>query len=380
MKKLVPFLILGLVIRLGLMAWTIHSDIRGHNFAAYLIAQKGEIFSFYDHLRLLPRSDPLVRLYHDDLFIYPPLAYLTHALFNKVLYPFYPQNLFNLLILDIGQTAHNPQLPWLLILLKLPYLVADVFCLLIIRKILEPKFQYLGSLLWIFNPVTIYASYMLAQFDIFIALFLLLALSSMKLSPVFIGLAAGFKPFPLFFLPFLPGNKLKNVLMGLLTYLVLLSPYLGSIGFRQYALLASQSDKITYAKIMVSATQYIPLFFVGVVAFFWWNYYKEKSLPAWSWPMSVLLLFYSFSHFHPQWFVWLTPWLIYQTLSGKIYLYWAAILAWLTILLSFDFSLHLASFWWLGLVPNQYLFSGNLLFSNLVLLARAFLIPVSFLL
>ena len=365
MKKLIPFLIFGLVIRLGLMAWTIHPDIRGHNFAAFLIAQKGEFFFFYYLRRQLPRPDPLVRLYHDDLFIYPPLAYLTHTLFNKVLYPFYPQSLFQLLILDIGQTAHNSQLPWLLILLKMPYLVADVFCLLVLRKILEPKHQFLGSLLWIFNPVTIYASYILAQFDIFIALFLFLALSSKKFSPILIGLAAGFKPFPLLLLPFLPGNKIKNILLGLVTYLVLLSPYLSSVGFRQYALLASQTDKITYAKIMVSATQYIPLFFVGMVALFWWNYYKEKSLPAWAWPMAVLLLFYSLSHFHPQWFVWATPFLLLSLVHNpRTRLPIAALLvSYVLIVLSFEPSLNF------GL--NTYL-AGYLTDQNVSLLRAAF--------
>ena len=171
MKKLLPWLVLGLVIRIFLMTSTLHPDIRGHNFAAYLIAQKGEVFTFYDHLRLQPRNDPLVLLYHDGLFVYPPLAYLVHAIFNKILFPLYPQKLFFTLIYDISKTAGQPQLPWLLFLLKFPYLTADILCLVVLRKVLEPKYQFIGSLLWIFNPVTLYVSYILAQFGIFIALF-----------------------------------------------------------------------------------------------------------------------------------------------------------------------------------------------------------------
>ena len=310
MKKLTPFLLLGLGLRLFLMSSTVHPDIRGHNLAAYLIAQKGQILDFYDYISRLPRTNPLVILYHDGLFIYPPLAYLTHAVFNFFLYPLYPQRPFDLLILDIGQAKGLPDFGLLTFLLKFPYLVADVFSLLILRKILDSKYHFLGSILWIFNPLTLYSAYMLSQFDIFIALFLLLALAYPKLSPIFIGLSAGFKPFPLFFLPFLSGSKLKNIATGLLTYLLSLLPYMRSVGFRQYALLANQTDKIVYAKIMVSSSQYLPLFFVAVIVLFWWHYFSPKSLSTWGWQLAFLLAFFSLTHFPPQWFTWTAPFLL----------------------------------------------------------------------
>lgn len=342
MKKLFPWLIIGLAIRLSLMMYTIHPDIRGHNLAAYLIAQKGQILSLYDYLRLQPRTDPWVVLYRDDIFSYPPLAYLTHGLANFILYPLYPQQLFHTFILDMGQTTGHPQLPWLLFLLKLPYFAADVFCLFILYRLLEPKHRFFGSVLWLFNPLTLYSAYMLGQFDIFIVLFILLAHLWPNLSPVLIGLAAGYKPFPLFFLPFLPGSKLKNISTGLLTYGLLILPYIPSIGFRQYALLASQTDKISYAKIFVSGSQYLPIFFTGLVVLFWLNYIRPKLLPAWAWPMSVLLLFYSVTHYHPQWFTWISPFLILTLINFKKSLPLLAILllCHLLIVLSFEPSLN----------------------------------------
>lgn len=310
MTKLLPWIIIGLVLRLFLMGWTLHPDIRGHNLAAYLIAQKHEVFTFYDHMRLLPRNDPLVILYHDDIFAYPPLAYLTHALFNFFLYPLYPQSLFQTLIIDIGKTAHAPQLPWLLFLLKFPYLIADILGFFVWRKLLDPKHKLLGSLLWIFNPVTLYSAYMLSQFDIYIVLFLLLALAYPKAGAFFIAVAASYKPFPLFLLPFLPGSKIKNISIGIAVYVGLMAPYLRSVGFRQYALLASQTDKIIYARLPISGAQYIPLFFFGLMGLFWWNYFRPKSLPLWAWLGAVFLLFYSVTHFHPQWFTWGSPFLL----------------------------------------------------------------------
>ena len=368
MKKLTPFLILGLVLRLVLMIFTVHPDIRGHNLAAYLIAQKREFLGFYDHLGRLPRTHPLVVLYHDGLFIYPPLAYLTHAVFNLFLYPLYPQKLFNLLILDMGQAEGLAGFGFLTFLLKFPYLVADFLGLLVLRKILDSKHQFLGSLLWIFNPVTLYSAYMIGQFDIFIALFLLLALAYPRLAPAFVGLAAGFKPFPLLFLPFLPGSKFKNITTGLLTYILLILPYLPSQAFRQYALLANQTDKTVYAKIMVSGSQYLPLFFVAVIALFWWHYFSPKSQTTWGWQLAVLLAFYSLTHFHPQWFTWASPFLILAFVhKPKARLPILALLgSYMLIILWFESSLNF------GLFGLDYSLAGILSDQNVSLIRAVF--------
>ncbi len=315
MKKIGFWLIVALVLRLVLSGAALHPDVRGHNLAGYLIAQKGQLFSFYDYLSRQPRADPWVMLYRDDLFIYPPLAYIVHGISNFLLYPLYPQELFLTLITDIGQTMGSPDLPRLLIFLKLPYLIADILCLIVLRQIVAQKHKFLATLLWLFNPITIYASYMIGQFDIFIALFILLALlfsqsKNQWISAVFLGFAASFKPFPLFLMPFLPGSKPKNIIIGVVTYILLMSPYLGSVGYRQYALLAPQTDKLIYAKVMVSGSQYLPLFFLGLFILFWFNYFRPQIMNTHVWFASVGLLFYSLTHYHPQWFVWIAPALV----------------------------------------------------------------------
>jgi hypothetical protein len=315
MKKLLPWLIIGLVLRLALIPLTLHPDFRAVNLAAYWIAQKGEIFTFYDHISKLPRTDHLVLLYGDNLFIYPPLAYLTHAVFDKVLYWAYPQNTFWLLINDIGRLRRDPGFPLLMYFLKLPYLIADFACLWVILKLLPEKTRTAGALFWIFNPVTIYVSYMIGQFDIFIALFLLLTLLYADKKPwlaaVFLGLSACFKPFTLVLAPLLPGSKLKNLLISGGTYLLTILPYLRSPAFKQYALLASQSDKLFYAKIIVSGSQYVPVFVLGLFLIYWWNYFRPKTHETWGWLVMPLLLFYSVTNYHPQWFVWVIPFLMF---------------------------------------------------------------------
>ncbi len=334
-KKITILAIVGLIIRLVLIPITMHADFRAYNLAAYLITQKGQLFSFYDYISRLPRNDRILEVFMDDgLFIYPPLAYLTHALFMWFLSPLYPWPTLNTLILYFDHVRPDPHLPWLLYLLKFPYLVADAAGLIILLKLVDPKRRLMAATLWIFNPITIYSSYMLAQFDIYIAMFLLLAMlfaarGRSLWAAVCIGLAAGFKPFPLLLAPFLGQGlwgKTKHIGLSLLTYLAIISPYLSSPGFKQYALLANQTEKLWFAKISVSGGQYISIFLLGLVLLLWWNFYKPKALSLTGWITSTLLLFFSVVHYHVQWFIWIIPSLIIILTTNKKLLFPSTVL------------------------------------------------------
>ncbi len=356
MNKLLIIFILGLIIRFLIIPFTIHPDFRAVNLAASLISTKGELFTFYDHISKLPRDNKLVTLYGDNLFIYPPLAYIFHAPFHALLSPIYPKVEWELLINDIGKLRTSTQTPLLLILLKLPYLVVDLIGFFILYKLLPIKSRLLGVTLWWLNPISLYVSYGIGQFDIVPAV---LILSSILISPkkpllsaILLGLSAGFKPFPLVLLPFLPGNKLKNCLAGGLTYLLIILPFLSSPAFKMYALFADQSSKLLYAKVFVSATQYISIFLVLYILLLVFNFLKPKTLPFWAWPLSVLLLFYSITNFHPQWFLWVTPLLIISWLENpKTRLVVVGlVLCYIAIIFSFEPSLHFGLFG-LGLSP-----------------------------
>lgn len=355
-KKITIYLIIGLVLRLILITTTVHPDLRGFNLAAYFIAQKGEVLTFYDHLRLLPPSDRLVEIYlHDNqgIFIYPPLAYLTHGIFNFFLYHLYPQPAFYKMIFYWDQFLVDPHLPQLLLLLKLPYLIPDIVCLLLIRKLLAPKDKFIGSLFWVFNPISVYSAYMIGQFDIFIAMFILVAVVISKrsslLGAIALAVSAAYKPFPLLFLPLLPGNlgrKILNLVVGFISFILIIFPYLPSKSFRTDALLASQSDKLSYAKVMVSGSQYLSWFFVGLFAIYWINLLKPKTLTLFAWFAAALLPFYAFSHFHPQWFTWFAPLMVLCTATYRksIYPAMGMLLCFLIIVFSFEPSLNFGLF------------------------------------
>jgi len=339
-------LLVSIALRVILMSNTIHPDFRAVNFAGFLIAQKGEVFSFYDFIRKLPRNDYRVNLYGDDLFIYPPLAYLSHGLANLLLSPFYPSNAFDTLLVDVGSLRQVSNYQGFIFLLKLPYLIVDFLCLWFIRKLVSNDKKNFISLIWLFNPVNLYVTYMIGQFDIFICLFLILSLVYPKLSGIWIGIAAGFKPFPLFLLPLLPGSKIKNLFLGIVTYGIIIAPYLPSQGFRQYALVASLSDKIQYAKVMVSGSQYLSIFFVALIFIYALHATKEKIFSNTIWLALPFLLFYSVTHFHPQWFIWASPFfaLVWvKFVQARLYIL-GLLLFYAVIVLSFDTSLHLGLF------------------------------------
>jgi len=125
MKSLLPWLALGLAIRLILIPLTLHPDIRGHYLGAYFITRHGAFFSVYDFISRLPRDDVYTRLYGDNFLVYSPLTYWFHAAVLSIESAVIPWGLFVSLEQDIGAAIAMPGIPWLLYLLKLPYLLID---------------------------------------------------------------------------------------------------------------------------------------------------------------------------------------------------------------------------------------------------------------
>ena len=351
-KTVIKWLIAGIILRLVVMPFSIHPDLRGHYLGSYFIVAKGQLLGFYDYISRLPRTDPLVQIYGDFFLVYSPLTYLFHAAYLTLVAPIFPWDLYMQLVSDIGRAVHHPQIYQLIFILKLPYLFVDLACLWLMLRLVEPKKHTLATILWVFNLPVIYSAFLIGQFDILLVAFILLALFFLlrknrpEWAAVSLALAASFKLFPLLLVPFLPGNKLKNLLFAALTYLLVIAPYLPSPGFRQYALVAQHSDKMWFAKIMVSGSQFLPLFAVGYVLLFWLNWFKPRLLPAWAWLASPLLLFYSVTHYHPQWFAWATPFLFLAWINQKKTrpLIIALLLLQLGIILSFESSLNFGLF------------------------------------
>lgn len=361
MKKfLIKWILIGLALRLILMPFTIHPDIRALDFGAFLISQKAQILTFYDYFSSLDRSNPLVNVYGLDLFIYPPLAYLTPALFMFILSPFYNFSANAVFLGDMTKIFQTTEIFKIAFLLKFPYLLFDFLVAFLLLKIFKAKGR-LAFKIWMLNPVTLYATFAMGQFDIIPTLLIVagifFALKDKKwLAVMMLGIGGAYKMFPLLFLPIfvllLDKNfwiRLKLLVVGLLPYLLVITPYLlFSPMYRQAAFLANQTEKMLFMKLPLSGAEYLSVFLVGYfVLLIMAAKAKFQKDNFWRFGLVLMLLFFAVTHYHPQWFLWLTPFLVWVWLTYEAKYRSLLILlfgCWLILTLFFESSLHLGLF------------------------------------
>ncbi len=352
MKKfLIKWLLIGLFLRLILMPFTVHPDMTALSLGAWLISQKGQWLTFYDYLSQLPKVNPLVNLYGISFFNYPPLAYLIPALFMSILKPFYNFSVNNVFILGMDKIFQTFDLFRNIFLLKLPYLIFDFSLAALLLKIFKEKGPRAFKI-WMLNPLTLYATFAMGQFDIMPTLLvvaaLFLAMKDKKwLSVMMLGLGGAFKMFPLIFLPIFAlvlekgfWRRVRLLFLGLLPYGVIIAPYFFfSPIYRQTAFLASQTEKMLYMKLPLSGAEYLSLFLLGYFLLLILAAQKKVKDNLWRFGLVLLLLFFSVTHYHPQWFLWITPFFIWDWLKyGRQHLPYLVLLSFCWLVLTFFFE------------------------------------------
>lgn len=331
MKNLWMILIIGIILRIFLSLATFHSDTLAFKLGGGLIAT-GKILNLYDY----SNSDVAI-------LNYPPAIYLFHGIFNFLLGAF----------LSTG------------LLVKMPYLIFDLLTGYFLFKLFASKRQAdLAFILWIFNPVNLYATYMMGQFDIiptFFIVFSLFLISKKRedLAALALGGGIAFKIFPIFLIIPLVylgktfSAKIKLLIFTLLPYFLSIIPYINSSNFRSTALFASQSDKSLYAALQVSGGEAILFFPAFLILFYLIIQNKVKEFNLWRFYLIPLLLFFIFTHYHPQWFIWLTPFLIMDLTFNRFKNILPILLilgSWLLSLFFFDPSLTIGLF--APILPN----------------------------
>lgn len=326
-KSIWIILIVGITFRIVLSLVTFHPDVLAFKLGGEVVAS-GNILSLYDY------SDSNIAVLN-----YPPPIYWFHGLFNLVF-----KGIFGSSIL----------------LFKLPYLIFDLLTSFLLLKLFTTaKERILALTFWMFNPVSLYATYMMGQFDIIPTFFTVLSVyftSKGKLGYAALALGGGiaFKIYPIFLLLpiiILAKNyleKFKLIIFALLPYLLSILPYLSSQSFRTTALFANQSSKSLYATIGVSGGESIILFPAFLILFYLLIWTKKlDKLFSWKLYLIPLLLFFIFTHYHPQWLIWVTPFLILDLIFEKFKNLLPIILifgSWLGSLFFFDPSLTLGIF------------------------------------
>lgn len=323
MGKFWAVLIAGIILRIILSLTTYHSDMQVFDLAGKLVAS-GNILNFYDF-----SSDSAV-------FNYPPAVYLYHGLFRFL----------------FGGISHP-------LLLKLPYFIFDLLIGILLFKLSERKVWALAF--WMFNPVSLYATYMMGQFDIIPTFFIILSVylavkNKLQLSALALGGGIAFKLFPVFLvIPLIILGKnyqerIKLLIISLVPYVLSIIPYLSSHNFRTTALFANQSSKSLYANIPVSGGESILLFPVFLLLFYlliWSKRQDFSKIDIWKLYSIPLLLFFIFTHYHPQWLIWLTPLLIFDLVMSEfknLIPIIVIVISWFASLFFFDPSLTLGIF------------------------------------
>jgi hypothetical protein len=367
-KKIIIVLVIGILIRLFLAFSTFHSDIQPFYFAGDVIA-KGNVLNFYDYLRKLPVTDPILKVYPIDLFNYPPLVYFFLGPLSYLISLPFSRSLLHGFIYNLPGLLGNVQLNFLLLTLKLPYLAFDAGIAVFLYKLFkDPKNKFLALTLWLFNPVNLYATYMMGQFDIIPTFFTIAALylavkkEKFFLASLFLGIGACFKIYPILFLVPLALlkdkwlDRIKIIGIGMAAYVVSILPFLGSPGFRATALVAGQTTKSLYAALPISGGEsiiYFPLFILFAYIIFFYNKAKLENL--WERFFIIILIFFIFTHTHPQWFLWLTPFLVIGLVKSHLKhwpLVFVSLIAWLGQVSFFDPGL---SVWLFApIVPSLY--------------------------
>jgi len=335
-NKLFTILIIGITLRLVLSFSTFHSDVQPFDFAGKVISQ-GNILNFYDYLWKLPEDSRILKVYPRNLFNYPPAVYFFLGGASRLTTWMVDPTIHNNFILNFPSTLGNIQLNLLLLLLKIPYLPFDIVCAYLLMALFkEEKKKIWVFTIWMLNPISLFATYMMGTFDIIPAFFGLLCLymvvrkagklnsSNLLAESVVLGLGGAFKIFPLLFLVPLAAlkkgwiDRIKIVGVGLMTYLLTILPFIGSKGFRTTALLAGQITKSLYAQIPISGGESIILFIVFVI-FFYVAFLVKQSPPENLWRrfFVMMLIFFIFTHYHPQYFLWITPFLIIDIVKSN---------------------------------------------------------------
>lgn len=221
-KLIFSLLIAVFLIKLLLMPISLHSDLLSINMFPPLLFQEKiiDIFAYVD------KFDP-----HRGFSYYSPFTYyffaFLHYIFNLVT-PSVTEWMSNLRqiyldgfsgqAVDFINSTPNPNLFLDLFMLKLPYLTADLIAVFLLFKIAKLKLiNKWHILVWVFNPVILYTTYIFGQYDILVISFILLGFIVVKkrlnIGFLILGMAGAFKIYPyLIIIPaaFIFGKNLKE--------------------------------------------------------------------------------------------------------------------------------------------------------------------------
>lgn len=315
MKKI---FLTAIILRLVLAAFLYHTDLK----------------AIYRDSRLIEPG--IVQGYQQGAenrtsLVYPPPIYVLYHYHQKINHWLFSSH-YDAWMEDWGSfhVARHPHIFRDLLVMKLPLLIADLLTAWVLLKIVPAAKKRLAAFLWLFNPVTLYAIYGFGNLDIIPTLLVVSSIAWAKFhrwnwSYVFLGLAAGFKLFPLLLLPFwiaLDPRSLKEKLGGIFLTLAGFGLCLGPLLFHpslvQSLFVSNLTSGIFNATIHLGAGSELPIYLV-IYGLMLLAVLNKKIRPS----LEVILLvvigsLFALSHFHPQWIIWVAPALVLLLVEERI--------------------------------------------------------------
>ena len=240
---------------------------------------------------------------------------------------------------------------------KFPLLLLGLACgwlvyKIVLRETKEENKARLAAIIWYFNPVTIYSLVVMGQNDI-VAIFLsLLAIwwyEKWLVAALCFGLAAGVKSYPIVWALMFWLSMEKNVtkfiyksLTTLAVYGLILLPWITKPYFREAVLNSGLSQRMFIANIGIGFGKEILIVPLILMIFALTVFKPKPSIGKSSKVIFVSsLIILGFSHFNPQWLLWLSAfaaiWIASLGISKtEIMAFVAMILAWIVLTLGFD--------------------------------------------
>lgn len=316
--------VLAVFIRLLIMPFYFHPDIKTYNFQVSFL--RNGIFDIYTYLGENKKSLPI-----QEGFAYFPLTYFFLGGYQILAQPVLGED-FRLWLADSSQTANERNNVFRYIfVLKLPYLILDIAIAFLLTYFFSTREQKNKVFkLWLFNPFSILLIYGYSGFDIIPVFFVILGLvMAMKerlfLTALLLGIGAAFKAYPLLFVPvlFIAGKKslykILSLLLPVVTFLIIIAPFLKSASFRESAFTSGQMSRLTLIGMSLGFGEMIMIGVMALAVFFYWGALEGriKSESLWRYYLAVLLLVFSLLHFHIQWLIWILPFMVIVAVSSR---------------------------------------------------------------
>lgn len=315
-SNLTPIWIAGVLIRLVLIPFTVHIDAYRIYSRSYDAISTGQWFAW--------NSQIVIQLVHNIWFaIIQPLLPHSNAIWSRTA----GELGVGAQPADYARFLAYPHLARALFLMKLPYFGADLATGYVLTRLVESRWRRRVLALWLLNPIVIFVSAIFGRHDslavLAVMLSTLLALRGRRyLGMLLLGLGAAARFFPAFLAPFYAfafrrsRRELAIIIGGLVgMWLVIELTMLAITGSSPTLTLLNRYPHVEYLFDMklapgIAGTLFIFPFAYSILLFWFIDRMGRSAEDYIPIAAAVMLLLFALTHFHPQYAIWIVPFLV----------------------------------------------------------------------